>query len=147
MPTILAYSASVPSNGVDPGGILPGGAVLPVALTAANSPLVLADLGLYLPSGAPNRVELKAIIGYISAGAGATIEIEIYRDQIPFFSEVIGITPAEGQYAPAVLAIDFNAPVGFHVYRIETSIVTLQVGASVTVTGPIEFSGLAIGLP
>lgn len=146
MPTILAYSASVPSNG-DPGGVLPGGGVLPVALTAANSPLVVADLGLYLPSGVPNRVELKAIIGYISAGDAATIEIEVYRDQIPFFSEEIGITPSEGQYAPAILAIDFDVPAGFHVYRLETSIITLPVGASVTVTGPIEFSGLAIGLP
>jgi hypothetical protein len=147
MPTIIDYKASVPSNEVNAGGVLPGGETLPVVLTAANSPLVFVDLGMFLSTGAPNRVEVKASIGVLSTGAPATIELEVYRDQMPYFAQLIGIEPIEGYYAPSILAIDFDVPAGFHRYRLEASLVNASVASTVTIIGPIECSGLAIALP
>jgi hypothetical protein len=147
MPTIIDYKASVPSNEANAGGVLPGGEVLPVFLTEANSPLVFVDLGMFLTTGAPNRVEVKASIGILSIGAPATIELDVYRDQIPYLTQLIGLEPTEGYYVPSILAIDFDVPAGFHRYRLEVSLVNAAVGTNVVIIGPIECSGLAIALP
>jgi hypothetical protein len=59
---LLDYKVSQPSNG-GLGGILPGDIPLPVEVSTPNGQILLADIGLFLTSGPPNRVELSITVG------------------------------------------------------------------------------------
>lgn len=138
--TLLDYKASEPSSTTGGAGVLPGGGALPFTLAAAT-PIALADLGIFLTVGLPNRVNLIANVGVNSDAIAATalLTFIITRDGSTIYTATETITTTAGQVEVTLQTIDFNVPAGFHTYVVS---VTSTV-ASVIVTGPVTFSGAA----
>ncbi|MDO7905381.1 hypothetical protein Q5741_03020 [Paenibacillus sp. JX-17] len=145
---LLDFKASVPANQF--GSITP----IPLPITPG---VLLADLGIFIvpPVPQPNRVDLKGTIGLNSiTAASPTVTIRIFRlndntgPGVEIFNKrltVEGSANTELIYTASFSTIDFNvAPTsGFVVYQLfaESSAV-----GTVTVVGPVTFTGLAVAL-
>lgn len=139
--TLLDYKASEPSN-VQGGGVLPGGVVIPATITAAPTVTVLADLGIFLTAGAPNRVELKASIGVEGTVGIPQLSLIIQRDGVQILATQQGLESGfERFYTVDLEGVDFNVAAGFHTYTLSVS--DLAAGTAALVVGPVVFTGTA----
>lgn len=144
MTTLLDYRSSEPSN-VQGKGVLPGGVNLPAPVSTAVTGTELADLGIYLSKGSPNRVELTASIGFKATTGLSKIALIVLRDNYQIYASEQGAESGFEQFYTATLeAVDFNVPMGFHVYQVVA--VNLAAGTEVLVAGPVVFSGAAYAL-
>ncbi|NBD26916.1 hypothetical protein [Paenibacillus glycinis] len=148
MPAILLdYKVSQPSNGM-PGGVLPGDIPLPVTVESPDQ-ILLADIGLFLSSGPPNRVELSITVGVDHPSNDLeTIAVEFLRDDVVIWTglhdlEGVGDLETENFQIITATGADFDVPEGFHVYQCRLSF-TLQ--SIVTIDGPVTFSGTAYAM-
>ena len=148
MPAILLdYKVSQPSNGA-PGGVLPGDIPLPFDLSFADEVLV-ADIGLFLSSGAPNRVELSITVGFGHPQDDVlTMAISFLRDGDVIWTGLHDLGPVNTLESPELHVItsvgaDFDVPEGFHVYQCTIAKVTSGV---IRVNGPVTFCGAAYAM-
>lgn len=144
MATPLTFEASQPSN--TPGGasVLPGGETLPYTLPATTT-VALADLGVYLTSGPPNRVDLVANVG-IDPGDISTpslVTFTLTRDGSTIYTTEQEVRPVNGVGNLTVQGVDFDVPAGFHTYDFNVS----STVAGVIVDGPISFTATAWSMP
>ncbi|GFN32310.1 hypothetical protein [Paenibacillus xylaniclasticus] len=144
---LLDYKVSQPSNG-EPGGVLPGGVQLPYVLASSNS-IILADVGIYLSSGPPNRIELGITVG-LGHPQNDKIEmtIEFLRDEGVIWIgryELPGVNDFEVNelHLITTMGADFNAPAGFHVYKCRLTPITSGI---VRIDGPVTLSGTAYAM-
>ncbi|MBO7743079.1 hypothetical protein I8J29_02640 [Paenibacillus sp. MWE-103] len=149
MPAILLdYKVSQPSNGM-PGGVLPGDIPLPLLTSDPDVEILLADIGLFLSSGAPNRVELSMTLGLAHPSNDVlAIRIAFIRDGDVIWVgthdlEGVGDFETEELHLITTEGADFDVSEGFHVYECRLSYAGTGV---IEITGPITFSGAAYAM-
>lgn len=132
MAQLLAYNASQPNPVTD--------ASIPVPITPAG--VGIAHFSLVIPS-VPNLVELKAAVGVRGESGTGSFLLRIFRDTNVIYYARQGFESGfEKYYVTSILAIDPNVAPGAHDYTL--SIENLTAGTTLTVIGPITFSGTAI---
>lgn len=146
--TLIDYRISQPSNRGG-AGVLPNGVLLPAPIPM-GTPLVLADLGIFMSAGPVNRVDLHLFVGIGSTSSTlfASFLFQFLRDGTPFWQSFPGVDADSGTLTAGLSTInfhagDFNVPVGFHVYTAQIS--SFGPGSAV-VGGPVTFSGTAYSL-
>ncbi|MBW5447402.1 hypothetical protein GE107_15195 [Cohnella sp. CFH 77786] len=130
MAQVISYNVSVPSS-------VKGGN--PIVVGAGFTTIATLGLDVFLT---PNIVRLIANVGITQTGDIGNVTLRVLRDGFPIYSSIQGVQDgagAESNYNTVLQALDFNVPVGFHVYSLQAT-----SDAGTTTLSPREFDGLAI---
>lgn len=143
MATLVDFQATVPS-GISGAGVLPFGVAVPAPIPTAPNQLVLAQLGVTV-AGAQNRIELKATVGIATAAAAAdNITFTVLRDGVGIVEVALEDEAVTSNDVVSIIAADFNASPGFHVYQLVVN--TPAATAGLVVNGPVTFTATSYSL-
>lgn len=136
MVQVYSVGASVPTA-------VNGGLSRPVAATPAST--TVASFGLYIPKS-DAKVVLTGTLGVTAGIVNPTLRIQIFRgSSLVYSSQEQTVLPVGATQSISFTAVDVNPPPGYYGYTLTISVDNpLLVLNATTLTGPVNFSGIAI---
>ncbi|SET20395.1 hypothetical protein [Paenibacillus sp. NFR01] len=141
--TLLDYNATV----VTP---ITNGIVPPILVPISPAGVQIAGVGVYIdpadPHHFPNKVELKATIGFDINFDSPNILVRIWRAGTEIFYALAEFDNFTSDIDAAVISlhtVDFNVPAGTQNYQLIVE--NQDTGSIAYVVGPVVFSAMAIG--
>ncbi|MNC09818.1 hypothetical protein D3C75_574460 [compost metagenome] len=139
--TLLDYNATVVTPITD-------GVSIPVPISPAG--VQIAGTSVYIetavPTHFPNKVELKATIGFDIDFDSPNILVRIWRAGTEIFYALAEFDNFTSDIDDAIISlhmVDINVPAGVENYQLIVE--NQDTGSVATVVGPVIFSAMAIG--
>lgn len=139
--TLLDYNATVVTPITD-------GVSIPVPISPAG--VQIAGTSVYIdpavPTHFPNKVELKATIGFDIDFDSPNILVRIWRAGTEIFYALAEFDNFTSDIDDAIISlhmVDINVPAGVQNYQLIVE--NQDTGSVATVVGPVIFSAMAIG--